>query len=947
MFDNPKLTLQISTSPNTAPQTIEGSTVGISLTDAEGTFLQSNATFCEFLGYPLHELLGKSVVEITHPEDRHRTLETFQHLRTRGDRNRTYEKRYLRKDGSTVWGLTTVNRLGADTSEDTPRFVGFVHDITRQKEVQSSLHFTKNLYQGLVENVGVGLSRVDRNHRIQMVNSTLAGILGKKPQELVGKYCFCEFETKTDVCPHCPGVTAMRTGQSETVITNGVLPNGTRFKVRIKAFPVIEADGETSGFVELIEDLSGWQEMEFALHESEERFKTLAETAPIGIFEVSPTGMNTYSNPAWVSMSGLSAEDTLGAGWTEAIPPEDREEVRKSWQEAKRTGLPWQKEHRLRHRNGDLRWVQATAVPVCRPEGELVRYVGTVVDLTGQKRAMERLEESEERFRSIFEKSGVGMKVIGPDGRILDANPAFCSLVGYSLNELKSMNIRSLIQLEAPGQTDRIWNAFVGNESHVTFEQDFIRSDGATVWGEVTGVWIPGGMDGRGFGVGIIQDITKKKEAQERLEYLNFYDDLTGLPNRKLLGDRLGHAVAKAKRRNTRVGVLLIGLDRLGKIVATFDHETGNQILYQVAGRLREIVRQTDTLSRLGDTEFAILLEDVENLKATGVVAQNVLRKVAEPVQVRNRSFHVTASVGISLFPEDGEDTEGLLRAANAAMGRAKQQGGDLFEYFIPNLNVRTREILGLEADLCKALKSEEFVLHYQPQMALKTRSLAGFEALVRWQHPERGLVPPGDFIPLAEETGVIVPLGEWVLREACRQNREWQQAGLAPVRIAVNLSARQFRRVDLPDLVRQVLGDTGLAPEYLELEITESMVMEEVDRAIGIMKKLADMGVHLAIDDFGSGYSSLLYLKSFPVKRLKVDRNFVRDVLTDANDAAIASAVMALAKTMNLEVVAEGIETEEQMTFFLEKNCDFCQGYYFSRPLEPALAREFLVKRG
>jgi len=934
MFDHSELALHVSTSRNSPARAIPGVTIGIALADESRTIFQANSAFCDYLGYTRHELVGMTVDEITHPADRDRTAEVFQVLRFGGDPAHTYEKRYLRKDGSIVWSLTTVNRMAAESPDEPPKFIGFVKDITAQKNVEEKLRSAKGLYRDLVENVGVGLALMDRDHRILMVNSTLAGMLGKDPDYFTGKSCFREFERKTAVCSHCPGVKAMADGEPHSVATEGVLDDGKRFKVRIKAFPVFDDTGAPGGFVELVEDLTPQVRMEMALLESEERFKALAEAAPIGIFEVNAEGLNTYSNPAWERLTGLSAEASRGLGWAAAIPPEERRQVLDSWQEAKRPENPWRKEHRLLHRNGEMRWVQAAAVPVRDSGGELLRYVGTVVDLTEQKKAMRKLAESEERFRGIYEKSGVGMNLVAGDGRIIDANPAFCSFVGYSLVELQSMNLAALVHPDERAEMNRVPDSPDGNQLHVTSQRRFVRKDGATVWGEVTGVWVPGGMDGQGFGVGIIQNVTHRKEVQQRLEYLDHHDELTGLPNRKLLKDRLAHAIDRARRSDIKVGVLLVGLDRFSKILGAFDQQNCNLILCRVADRLQEVTRETDTLSRLGDTEFVILLEDVKSLKATRVVAQNALRKCAETVTVGGQSIHLTASVGISLFPDDGGDPEDLLRAASAAMNRAKQQGGDLMEYFIPELNVCTRELLGLEADLRRALKNEEFVLHFQPQLELATRKVIGFEALVRWQHPERGLVPPAEFIPLAEETGVIVPLGEWILRQACLQNMAWRKAGLEPVRMAVNVSPRQFRRVDLPGLVRRILDETGHPPELLELEITESMVMEDVDRAIEIMRKIADMGAHLAIDDFGSGYSSLHYLKRFPVGRLKVDRAFVKDILTDPNDAAIASAVIALAKSMNLKVLAEGIETEEQLDFLRKKRCHEGQGYLFSRPL-------------
>ena len=391
---------------------------------------------------------------------------------------------------------------------------------------------------------------------------------------------------------------------------------------------------------------------------------------------------------------------------------------------------------------------------------------------------------------------------------------------------------------------------------------------------------------------------------------------MTGLPNRKLLTDRLEHAISSAKRSKGKVAVMMLGLDRFSRIADSIDQETANLILCELTGRLGATVRTSDTLARIGDTQMVVVLENITGIKPSGIVAQQLSREVSRPIIVDGQTFNITASIGISLFPDDGGDAEALLRAASHAMHRAKLRGGDLYEYHVPEWNTQARELLTMEADLRAALDRNEFVLFYQPQVEMATGKVAGFEALVRWRHPQRGLVPPGDFISLAEETGVIVPLGEWVLHEACRQNMAWAKAGRPMVRMAVNISPRQFRREDIPGLVRRVLAATGHPPEYLELEITESMIMKDVDLAIEIMHGLSDLGVHLAIDDFGTGYSSLSYLKRFPVKRLKVDRSFVKDVLTDPNDAAIASAVVALAKRCSWRLSPRGSRRKDSWSF-------------------------------
>jgi len=934
MPDPSYLTLHVSSADGASLRAISDLPIAVAVADKDRTLLHANQSFCDYLGYLPGELQGKSVDAITHPDDLDQTTSVFHLLQFCEESSHTYEKRYVCKNGSVVWCLTTVTRVAADATTHSPLFLGFIHDISPQKHTEEKLRAAKLLYEALVENLGVGLALIDRDHRIKMVNSSLASLFEKSPEYFSGKNCFQEFEGRPSICPHCPGVQAMASGQPHTVITEGVRDNGHTFKMQLKAFPVFDEEGVCTGFVELAADMTSHLQMEMALEESEERFKALAETAPIGIFEVSPEGHNTYCNPAWMRMTGLTAEESLGLGWTATIPPEERERVVKSWQSDRQPRGPWQKERRLLHRNGEMRWVQASAVPVYDSRGNLIRYVGSIVDLTEQKQAMEKLIDSEKRFRSIFEKSGVGMNIIARDGRIMDANPVLCSLLGYSLDELKASNVQRLFHPDDADQPCQLLAAIGNNESRATFVRRFLRKDGATVWAEVTGVWIPGGSDGQGFGVGIIQDITDKKETQAHLEYLAYHDELTGLPNRTLLLDRLKQSLHYASRSGRLVAVALLNIDRFKSIVDTLGHTSGDQLLCAIAKHLEQAVREGDTVARMGGDEFAILLTDIADEDDVRLVANKILRHLSKPFEIDARKIIPTASLGISLYPRDSDDVENLLRHADLALGRAKKGGGNLVAFYSPAMNLRAQYTLELETGLRQALSKQEFRLHYQPKVSLKNGRIMGCEALIRWDHPQRGMVPPAEFIPLAEETGLIVPIGDWVMREACRQNKAWQDAGLPAQRIAVNLSARQFHKNGLATRIRKVLMEAGLQPHLLELELTESMLMGDPDQAVSIMAELKQLGVHLSLDDFGTGYSSLAYLSRFPIDCLKIDRSFINNITTDPDAAMIANSIIDLAHRMRLKVVAEGVETEAQLGYLKQNSCDEIQGFYFSEPV-------------
>ena len=433
---------------------------------------------------------------------------------------------------------------------------------------------------------------------------------------------------------------------------------------------------------------------------------------------------------------------------------------------------------------------------------------------------------------------------------------------------------------------------------------------------------------------------------KETILHLAYHDALTDLPNRTLFEDRLTVALAQARRRNQMLPVMFLDLDRFKQVNDMAGHATGDKLLRRVAERLTGLVREGDTVARVGGDEFTLLSPEVAGVEETVEIAERVLKVFQQPWALDGHEFHVTTSVGIAMYPNDGEDAESLLRNADTAMYRAKEQGRNNYQLYTPAMNARIAERLAVENSLRHGLVSGEFAVHYQPQVNIDTGQIVGAEALVRWQHPERGLVLPAEFIPVAEETGLIVPLGEWVLRTACAQNRAWQEAGLPPLRVAVNLSARQFQQRDLKSMVAQVLGETGLDPHCLQLEITEGVAMQDAEFTITMLRELRGMGIQIAIDDFGTGHSSLSYLRRLPIDVVKIDRSFVCDLTTDPNDAAIASTIVAMAHNLKLRVIAEGVETEEQLTFLKEQQCDEFQGYLFSKPV-PAEKLEKIVVRG
>jgi diguanylate cyclase (GGDEF)-like protein/PAS domain S-box-containing protein len=435
---------------------------------------------------------------------------------------------------------------------------------------------------------------------------------------------------------------------------------------------------------------------------------------------------------------------------------------------------------------------------------------------------------------------------------------------------------------------------------------------------------------------GTMTDITERKHSQERIEYLAQYDIVTGLPNRRLFNDRLTLAIARDKRLDAMTAVLLLDLDRFKQVNEMFGHSAGDKVLQVVTTRLRERLREVDTIARLGGDEFVVILESVTDTVHATRVAKEIVAAVAEPLMLDGQEIFVTASIGVALCPADADSVEKLIERAELAMYQAKQEGRNTVQLYAPEQYPRRGTSLGTESKLRRALERDELQLDFQPKVNIATGAVTGAEALVRWRNPELGLVPPADFIPLAEETGLIVPIGEWVLHHACAQASAWCAQG-HPIAVAVNLSARQFRQNNLVEIIKHTLADTGLAADYLELEITESMIMHRPEQTIATLQQLDDIGVVLSVDDFGTGYSSLSYLKRFPVHKLKVDQSFVRELHQNADDAAIVRAVIALAGSLNLKTIAEGVETEQQLSYLAGLGCDEYQGYHFSKPLPAA----------
>ena len=563
----------------------------------------------------------------------------------------------------------------------------------------------------------------------------------------------------------------------------------------------------------------------------------------------------------------------------------------------------------------------------------------------------EELVQTHEEVHAIFQSIPDQFFHLDHDGRVISYKSGRSSKYYLNTDRLINKNINDIVNREVAVKFFDALQEVLLRQTVVVFELVVIHNRRVHYY-EARMMPVKGNQV-----VALVRDITERKQAEEQIAYLAYHDSLTGLPNNRLFKDRLRQGLAHAERNGSMLAVMFLDLDRFKLINDTMGHGVGDRLLQVTADRLSEAIRRTDSIAlnkapllntsvaRLGGDEFTIMLEDIENTQAVSRVADRMTRAVSEPIMLGDQEVYTSTSIGIAVYPTDGDDVEVLLKNADAAMYHAKEQGRNNYQFFTRAMNESSVEQLILENSLRKAINNKELRLYYQPQVSVVSGQLVGMEALIRWKHPEKGYISPSVFIPVAEETGMIMEIGEWVIQEACRQAAEWRDRGYKPIRISVNLSARQLKDERLPDIIASNIFDTGLEARYLGIELTESAIILEPEMALMRLQNIKSLGVKLSLDDFGTGYSSLSYLKRFPIDTLKIDQAFIRDVKTDHEDAALVKAIIAMAHGLGMDVVAEGVELDEQLEFLGAHACDTIQGFLFSRPVPAAEIEAMLVQ--
>jgi len=667
------------------------------------------------------------------------------------------------------------------------------------------------------------------------------------------------------------------------------------------------------------------------LQHNKNHFEFLLNEIPIGLVLVDEQKRMHFRNKRFIELFGYTQEDALTLEeWRKQAYPDDdyRAWVIETWNEAvgrsvqEGTEIPAM-EYDVTCKNGDVRTIEFSGITF---DGH---FLATLIDLTERKQAQESLY----LYANAFEHSGEAMLITDQDNRIQVANPAFHKLTGYELEDVIGQDPKILSAGRTPHETyQEMWAAL--NEGGFWQGEIWDRDKSGTIHPKWAAISVIRDQDGQlTHHIASYTDISDRKAAEERIYRLAHHDPLTGLLNRFSLESRLEQSLMTARREDKKVAVMFIDLDRFKVINDTLGHHIGDDLLVEVARRLKDCVRESDIVARQGGDEFVVVVTGMEDTSTAATVASKISRNLAAPYMIGPHDLYSTPSIGISLFPSDGDDVDELMKNADTAMYHAKDLGRNNYQFFSAAMTEEAQDRLDMERDLSTALADGQFELYYQPQIRTSTGEVCGVEALVRWNHPTRGLVPPMKFIPISEESGLIEPLGSWVLDEACRQLAEWQGQGITGIRVAVNLSPHQLRSATLVSQVQSVLQTHGLSGPDLELEVTETAAMDDPNMAVEQLQALRSLGVSIAIDDFGTGYSSLAYLKLLPIQVLKLDRSFVADIGTGSDDDAISAATMAMARNLKLQVVAEGVETPLQSEFLASHGCDFLQGYMFGKP--------------
>jgi len=809
--------------------------------------------------------------------------------------------------------------------------LGTARDVTVQRSAELALRGSEQRLQAIVGNVPVVLFALDRNGTFTLSEGKSLESLNLKPGELVGRSIF-------DVYRHAPEIihSVRRALEGELVQSVNEL-KGLTFQFTFS--PRRGENDEVCEVIGIAANITGRRKAQIELRESEERFHSLIEGSLLGVI-IARDGKPMFANQACADIFGYGspAEILRLESMDSLFHPQEIERIR-TYRIDRMEGRPAPMRYEFRGRRKDGEAVIAEVqVRIVSWKGEPA-IQSTLVDITEHKKMLEHLRH----LSQAVEQSPASVIITDTTGAIQYVNEKFVQVTGYSADEVIGKNPRFLNSGQTPMEdyTEMYSMLRQGKEWRGEFLNR--KKNGEEFW-EYASISPIKGPDGNvTHYLAVKEDVTLRKEYERRLIQQANFDTMTGLPNRGLALDRLSQAVVRCGRDRMKVGLLFIDLDRFKSVNDTLGHATGDHVLREAGERIRNCLRAGDTVARLGGDEFTVILPGLLSGIDAEPVAQKILEAFTPAFRLNGREVFLSASIGITIWPDDAEDPDQLMGNADSAMYQAKDLGRNSFRFYTPELNERALTRARMENQIRHALERDEFELHYQPMVNLRSGQVVGIEALLRWRNVELGLVGPDEFIPLAEEIGLIAPIGKWVLQTACRQASHWKRLGFTPARISMNVSSRQFRGAALVETVDEILSTTDVDPQTLVLEITENLLMADIPEITRTMEALRKRGINLSVDDFGTGYSSLSYLRRFPVNALKIDKTFVQDATTDSDSAALVEAIIHMGRSLKLEVVAEGVETDAQMEFLRRRGCDIAQGYLFGKPLPNAQFMELI----
>ncbi|MDW7771962.1 MAG: PAS domain S-box protein [Desulfobulbaceae bacterium] len=882
-----------------------------------------------------------------HPEDRDRVHDLIQDVLLPGSGGE-YMAEYRTvntRDGKECW-VAARGRVIYSEQDQPVRFIGSIVDITRRKRAEKALRDSKHFLEKIMESVSNAIYVINIDGRIAELNQAAAKISGYEIGELIGKPLAVLFDENIQPLVQQQFLRVIRNGKNVSNFETEIIrKDGSKGYVLSSSSPLKE-NGTIIGVVGAVQDITDRRQVEEALQKSMEQFHQMTDAMPQLVWTADPDGNVDYYNRRVKEFEGFRRNPDGSWNWEPVLHPDDQEPTACAWRNALKTGTAYDIEHRVRKVDGTYHWYLSRGEPAKDEKGRVVKWYGTATNIDGLKRIQDALIESKERFRVLADNIAQLAWMADEQGRIFWYNKRWYEYTGTSPEEMKSLGWQNVHHPDHYERvTEKINRSF---KTGTSWEDTFPLKgkDGEYRWFLSRAVPIRDekGKLIRWFGTNT--DITERIRLEEEVKHLAQHDALTDLPNRRLFLDIAPLELAQARRDKTRVALFFIDLDRFKEVNDTLGHEAGDDLLQEAAQRLRSGVRESDTVARIGGDEFNILLADLTDAEDSADVAGKILESFRQPFVIAGHHVHVTASIGISIYPDDSEDFDILLKYADIAMYHAKGLGRNLYQFYNPDINFRSIEKITFENMLRRTIEFGELLVHYQPQINIRDGRINCAEALVRWKHPKMGLLSSSLFIPAAEKTGFIISIDEWVLRTACAQFKKWHDEGSVLQCIMVNLSAREFQNPELVSTIAAILEDTGLSSDCLDIEITETMVMRDIEHSGRQLRELTDMGVRISVDNFGTGYSSLSCLKRLPIQRLKIDRSFMKDIKTDPDDRVIVQAVTAMAHSMDLTVVAKGVENEEQHRFVQESKCDEVQGFFYSRPLPAEEFKDLIIMR-